>query len=321
MNTEPTENEATLEPVEMAAPAVVLSPGTMIREARQAQHLSVDDLAGQTKLARATVEALERDDFGALLEPVYVRGYYRKCAKVLGVDEKALIEAYSSRVAQRAPQAPTKLRLASGTELGSSSRLPMAMALLFVVIAIVVCAFLWWVRGATTKFDPSRPGAPSAVNATPTPVSPSAQTPLASATQQAPAADADADAATSAPQTGEMPPVPAADPNAADRPADAAAIAAAGDASTPVTAAPVSGRLQVTFTGKSWIRINDANGKTLLDGLIAAGERRGLDGTPPFDVFIGKASAVSVQFDGKPVDLQPFTRDNATARLTLPTAP
>src|SRR3546814_19816877 len=110
--------------------------------ARQAQHLSVDDLAGQTKLARTTVEALERDDFGALLEPVYVRGYYRKCAKVLGVDEKALIEAYSSLAAPRVPQAPTKLRLASATAPGSSRRLPTAMAQLFVPLPALAFALL-----------------------------------------------------------------------------------------------------------------------------------------------------------------------------------
>lgn len=321
MNTEQTENEIAPESTDVVAPAAptgVLSPGTMIRDARQTQHLSVDDLAAQTKLARATVEALERDDFGALLEPVYVRGYYRKCAKVLGVDEKALIEAYSSRVAQRVPQAPAKLRLASGTELGSSSRLPMAMALLFVIIAIVVCAFLWWVRGATNKFDPSRPGVPSAVNAVPTPVAPSAETPLASVAQQAPAATDDAPAVT---QDAEMPPVPAADPNASDRPADAETVDAADDTSVPAAAGPVSGRLQVSFTGKSWAHITDANGKTLLDGLVAAGERRGFDGQAPFSLFIGKASAVSVTFDGKQVDLQPYTRDNATARLSVPAAP
>src|SRR3546814_17806155 len=69
MNTEPTETEVTAEPMEIAAPVVVLSPGTMIREASQAQHLSVDDLAGQTKLARTTVEAMARADFGAMLGP------------------------------------------------------------------------------------------------------------------------------------------------------------------------------------------------------------------------------------------------------------
>src|SRR3546814_9281793 len=116
--------------------------------------------------------------------------------------------------------------------------------------------------------------------------------PLASATHDV----ADAAAAT---QDGEMPPVPAAAANASDRPADTTSVAAASDAAVPVTAAPASGRLQVNFTGKSWIRITDANGKTLLDGLVAAGERRGLDGAPPFDLFIGKASAVTVEFEDR----------------------
>ncbi|NGY04548.1 RodZ domain-containing protein [Solimonas terrae] len=316
MTTEPNENEVVTEAAsaaEVASPAAALSPGTMIREARQAQRLSVDDLAAHTKLARATVEALERDDFGALLEPVYVRGYYRKCAKVLGVDEKALIDAYASRVAQRAPQAPAKLRLASGTELGSSSRLPMAMAVLFVIIAVAICAFLWWVRGATSKFDTARPGLPS-INATPSPAAPSALTPLASDTVAAPAESATAGAA----QGNAMPPVPQAGESAAP----AGEAAANSDNPVPASAAAVgSGRLQLVFTGQSWVHITDASGKTLLDGLIASGARRGLDGQPPFELAIGKASAVSVQFDGQTVDLQPYTRDNATAHLKLPATP
>ena len=320
MITEPNENEVVPE-VEVAAepappPAPLPSPGTMIRDARQAQRLSVDDLAAHTKLARATVEALERDDFGALLEPVYVRGYYRKCAKVLGVDEKTLIDAYASRVAQRAPQPPAKLRLASGTELGSSSRLPMSMALGFVIVAVIVCALLWWVRGATSKFD-AREDLPSSISVMPSPSAPSAQTPLASDTP--PAADAGDATADDA-----MPPVPAADASAGV----AATVPAASDATvtpaptaTPAPAAAVSGRLQLVFNGESWIQISDANGKVLLDGLIAAGERRGLDGEPPFNLFIGKAPAVSVSFDGTTVDLQPYTRGNSTARLTLPATP
>jgi cytoskeleton protein RodZ len=316
MTTEPNENEVVPDAAavaEPAPPAPVLSPGTMIRDARQAQRLSVDDLAAHTKLARATVEALERDDFGALLEPVYVRGYYRKCAKVLGVDEKTLIDAYSSRVAQRAPQPPAKLRLASGTELGSSSRLPMAMAVLFVIVAVIVCAFLWWLRGATSKFD-ARKDLPASISVAPSPSAPSAQTPLASDTP--PAADAEGAAVDDA-----MPPVPAAEPSAVPSAGGAAAAASDANAAPATPAATGNGRLQLVFNGASWVRINDASGKVLLDGLIASGERRGLDGVPPFSLFLGKAPAVSVEFDGKPVDLRPYTRDNATARLTLPATP
>lgn len=51
------------------------SPGALLKQARERAGLGPDDLAGQLKLAKGTLEALERDDFAALSEPVYVRGY------------------------------------------------------------------------------------------------------------------------------------------------------------------------------------------------------------------------------------------------------
>ncbi|WP_084197234.1 RodZ domain-containing protein [Solimonas soli] len=307
MSTEPTDPPVPAPapvPAAAAAAASEVTPGAMIREARQAAHLSVDDLAAHTKLARATVEALERDDFGALLEPVYVRGYYRKCAKVLNLNEKMLIDAYAARVTQKPPQAPAKLRLASGTELGSSSRLPTAMGVLFVLVAIAVCAALWWLRGATTPVPKmissevlggslsgaSAPSAPS-----PTPVEGGDAAPV----ETLPSAPSAA-----APTTATTP--------AEEAPANATPAAA------PATAPAGSGPLLISFSGQSWIRVLDANGRTLLNGLVGAGERRQLDGKPPFDLFIGAAPVVVVSYEGKTVDLKPYTRDNATARLTLP---
>ena len=98
------------ESVTPAAPAQEQrpSPGAMIREARQRARLSLEDMAAHTKLARQTLDALERDDYQALLEPVYVRGYYRKCAKVLELSEKALLQAYEARVVQKMPEPPAK---------------------------------------------------------------------------------------------------------------------------------------------------------------------------------------------------------------------
>lgn len=320
MNTEPTEHTPAAATPESAPTSLGQSPGTMIREARQAVRLSVDDLAAHTKLARATVEALERDDFGALLEPVYVRGYYRKCAKVLNLNEQKLIDAYAARVTQKAPQPPTKLRLASGTELGSSSRLPVAMGTLAVIVAIVVCAFLWWVRGATTAvptvfhLPPSSSSAPAgAPVAVPTE---SVTAPVVSAPSgedaSAPASDAVAPSASAA---------PAAEPAAAvpETGAPAVPAATATDTAPPPAAGATAGApLLLSFSGQSWIRVNDADGRSLLNGLVAAGERRQLSGKPPFELFIGAAPVVSVEYLGKPVDLKPYTRDNATARVTLP---
>jgi cytoskeleton protein RodZ len=97
MSTPETEPAA---PAAMPPPAADAppSPGALLRQARERAGLGAEDLAGQLKLAKGTLEALERDDFAALSEPVYVRGYYRKIAKVLPVAENELINAYNARL-------------------------------------------------------------------------------------------------------------------------------------------------------------------------------------------------------------------------------
>ena len=334
------------------------SPGAMIREARGRARFSLDDLAGQIKLARHTLEALERDDFSALLEPVYVRGYYRKCAKVLDVSEAKLIEAYEARVSPKAPAAPSKLRLASGTELGSTSRLPVPMAAVAAIGAVLVCGFIWFARTGTGPTPPPQP-LPVPVDVTPAVVEP--LTPAAEAagegvdlaqptTDAAPSAETPATgmpSATPAPTSATAPaavpgspvvsPAPSAPPvsttaapaspgASAPKPATAPApTVAAPKPAVPATRAPMpasgTGSLGLSFSATSWVRVDDAAGKTLINGLMRAGDRQTLTGALPMSVFIGNAPGVTVEFGGKPVDLKPHTRDNATARLSLPAAP
>ncbi|MHB9118684.1 MAG: DUF4115 domain-containing protein, partial [Burkholderiales bacterium] len=47
-----------------------------------------------------------------------------------------------------------------------------------------------------------------------------------------------------------------------------------------------------------------------------AGNSQSVQGTPPFEVVIGKASVVKLSYNGKPVDLAPYTRVEV-ARLKL----
>lgn len=99
------------------------SPGALLRQARERAGLGVEDLAGQLKLARNTLEALERDDFAALSEPVYVRGYYRKIAKLLEISDQDLVAAFDARVkpSKTAP-ALQRIPLAGGVAAGASRR-------------------------------------------------------------------------------------------------------------------------------------------------------------------------------------------------------
>ena len=299
-------------PADSAVP--VLSPGAMIRAARERARISVEDLASQIKLARPTLEALERDDFNQLLEPVYVHGYYRKCAKVLGLPEKELIDAYRSRAMPKQPAAPSKLRLASGTELGSDNRLPVPMAIAAALLASFFCVFVWNML-KTSQEPPSPIAVPVAPPMSPLP-EPGAELALPPADGVVPLASD----------------VPATDPAASPAPApvaatttpapDAAAVASPVPAPVAPTVASTApdGLATLSFSNTSWVRVDDSSGRTLLNGLLHAGDRQVLSGKLPFTVFLGNAPAVSVEFQGKAVDFAGLVTDNLTARFTLPMA-
>lgn len=152
-------------------------PGRTIRQARERARLSLEELAKETRLARATLEALERDDFSTLTEPVYVRGYYRKCAKVLNLPENELISSYDKLFAPRTPTIPTKLLLSNSDTMSPTGRRGGSRGMLATVVVVaVLTAGIWFVT-----HDPSRFGfgeAPAAGSAEAAAVSAPAPTPL-----------------------------------------------------------------------------------------------------------------------------------------------
>ncbi len=68
--------------------------GVRLRRERQLRQLSLGELAGATRISVRMLEALEADDYEALPAPVFVRGYLRSCARVLGVDAEELLALY-----------------------------------------------------------------------------------------------------------------------------------------------------------------------------------------------------------------------------------
>jgi len=286
-------------------------PGRLLRQAREKTKLSLDDLSAQIKLARPTLDALERDDFAHLNEPVYVRGYYRKLSKVLPVLEADLIAAYDRVAGHRAPPSPSKLILAGGADLGSGRRVSVTTAISIVLLGLLIGAMAFW--GKNRSAEP--PAAP-VVTAPSTPV-----TPAPESTQGQPQLEP-------GPVTPVAPEVAPEPVTATPAPAIAAPSATATTTSPIVTPPPApqaasvtpssSGALQIKFNGTSWAEVKDATGKVLISGLVEAGNTQGLDGLPPFVVFLGNAPGVTITYKGQPFDTTPFRRGDNTARITLP---
>lgn len=80
------------------------SPGRRLRVLRQSRGLEVERIAAQLHLRTAAVEALEQDRYDQLPGAVFVAGYLRNYARLLGVDPAPLIAAY--RTAHPSPEPP-----------------------------------------------------------------------------------------------------------------------------------------------------------------------------------------------------------------------
>ena len=84
----------------------------------------------------------------------------------------------------------------------------------------------------------------------------------------------------------------------------------------PAAPAPADAPLVLSFAGPSWTEIRDRSGQLLLSRLVNANAVEPVHGAPPFDVVLGNAKVVTLNYRGRTVDLAPYTRQNV-ARLRL----
>jgi len=116
-----------------------LGPGARLATAREAQGLSLGDVARQLKLSVRQVEALERDDYDAFPSRVFVRGFLRNYGRLLQVDLEHQIAQLGPAEPASAPE-PAHVRTASADSGARVRRIRWSLAALL-AMAIAVALF------------------------------------------------------------------------------------------------------------------------------------------------------------------------------------
>ena len=75
-------------------------------------------------------------------------------------------------------------------------------------------------------------------------------------------------------------------------------------------------QLVFVFQDKSWVEVRDATQRIVFSGENEAGTRLPVSGKPPFQLVVGNAAKVELQYEDRQVDLTPHIRAEV-ARLTL----
>ncbi len=123
-------------------------PGEVLREARESKGLDVVSVANHLNLHRSTIEALENDDFDQLPETIFIRGYIRNYARLLGVDAAGLLERFEVVTGAVGQQGGGEQSVGlRGHHAESLEHPPKGVSLLWLLVLVLVIAVVlvvWW---------------------------------------------------------------------------------------------------------------------------------------------------------------------------------
>ncbi|MBT3024188.1 MAG: DUF4115 domain-containing protein [Candidatus Thiodiazotropha sp. (ex Lucina aurantia)] len=316
-------------------PEVVIGPGTQLRKARERQGLDQAKMAAQLHLSQAMIAALESDDYDNLPGPVFVQGYLRKYARLLGVNEGAVIEAYQSLLPASNDLPMHRAQTQNfGRELHSGHGV-MRYVTWGILLILAALVFFWWQTRVemeepaalpaeeqveSTILDPLLdqeiqqpvPAVEEEVSQPPSP-SPSPSEQLVEESEQV------LNQIEEVLSTSDQPPSPAGglhQPVETEQPGPV--IVPVQEEEPAEEVAPIlSKKVVFLFSESCWAEVRDRDGKLRIFGELGSGKRRTLDSQlGPFSVLLGNAPGVELTIDGEPFDLKPFTRGKV-ARFNL----
>ncbi|MGD9982588.1 MAG: helix-turn-helix domain-containing protein [Porticoccaceae bacterium] len=89
----------------MASPsdthAALSLPGFRLRMARTERGMTLEEIAEGSGIPVRALAALEADDYARLPEAVYVRGYVRRYARLLGIAAQPLVDDFDAHYGMR----------------------------------------------------------------------------------------------------------------------------------------------------------------------------------------------------------------------------
>ncbi|GAB4464102.1 MAG: DUF4115 domain-containing protein [Burkholderiaceae bacterium] len=275
--------------VDGATAAAPLSCGRALAAERERQGISVVDMAARLRLHPKQIAAIEAEELDRLPGGPFVRGFVRNYAKELRLDPAPLLEALQARLTPM--EAGADSAAAGTSQVARDARrewVSRRVVMLGAVGALVIFGIIGWVSTRLTPTVQTRDQAATGV-----PVERVAS---------------DSAAATGAGQPAQR--------SASDAAMPAALVEAPVTVAEPVAAAAAS-PIRLAFRERAWVEVTQADGRVLLSQNNDAGSEQTLDGKPPFKLVIGNASAVTLEYRGRVIDLKPLTSVENVARVTL----
>ncbi|TAH35891.1 MAG: helix-turn-helix domain-containing protein [Alphaproteobacteria bacterium] len=246
--------------------------GKILRDAREEQGLSIDDIANQLCIRAVHLKAIEEGDYDTLPALVYARGFVRSYADFLSLNQEDILDQFRRETAGR-EEVLDPIYVPSN----SNRQLPSKRTMIGSLAAFLLLIMIWSYWSSPSSVD-----APIAEAMGPIDM------PSEEGTQITSSGDAQQNVFT---------------PPADEKPANSEATADNGAPMTPAPAAeevpPASG-LSFEVLSDSWVEISNNDGHTLFSKVLRKGETYNVPANfKGAYLSTGNAGGLMVRVDGK----------------------
>ena len=117
--------------------------GKLLRDAREAKGIAIEDMAEKLHLLTDVVRGIEQCDFEEMPSRVFVRGYVRNYARLVGLNAQEMLDKFD----QAHPEDLSHLRIDKSPHLPTDSPVASRFAGVMTwvtVLAIVILFVVWW---------------------------------------------------------------------------------------------------------------------------------------------------------------------------------
>jgi cytoskeleton protein RodZ len=300
LETEQKEIQATQGENPQQSPQAPQSVGTLLRMERERLGLSQAQITEMTRMRTPVVEAIENEAWGSLPPPVFVRGFLKSYAKVLGLSQEVVIDLYAKNLPVESPgqvshPEPSRIRRRKAW---------LVLLLLFVLAAL----YAVWLSSPSLEVSQG---------------SREAEKRDQEKVLQTLPADKEGSPVPSQPAVPSPPPVRVVEEPTKKEPAPVQSTTQETPSSPKPIETPLRDHLGeegwLSLTGivkeKTWIRIT-IDGKEEKEYLFQQGARPQWRGKEKFYMLIGNAAGIDFDLNGKRVG--ELGKPGQVVRLTLP---
>ena len=282
--------------------------GNVLRKKREVIGLSIDNIANQLNLDSKLIESLEKNDYVKFNIETYIKGYLRAYAKVLDLDGDTIINLYKESNPEKTPEILPNVKPKRQRNSGDKS---VKLFSYIIALTVAVSILVWYQNNFLVQ--------PPEENLNITNIKTYENTNINGVdidykiinhtnSWQWPINKADTNY-----ESNNNVLEPVVSKTTQDKIENTADINEVSEHNIQQS----NDTIVLNLTGDSWIEIYDEEGGRLFLDLARSGKNYIINGNSPFDILLGAANQVSIEFNGSSVDIEPYIKFGI-ARFTLP---